>query len=142
MAQNKQGELGLLAPGSESPSVPATATAPLECKGIRSTQDFPADPSTLSREQIEHHYQAMRNSHASLTRSRAQLQRRSRELTIALRIEVVIEMINNDVTVKKELHGTPPRAHANHYGGCLQSSGRFPRQTCLPRHHGFQPAPA
>lgn len=76
-------ELGLLAPGSESPSVPATAQAPLECKGIRSTQDFPADTSTLSREQIEHHYQAMRNSHASLTRSRGQLQRRSRELTAA-----------------------------------------------------------
>jgi chromosome segregation ATPase len=55
----------------------------VECKGIRSTQDFPADPSALSREQIEHHYQAMRNSHASLTRSRGQLQRRSRELTLA-----------------------------------------------------------
>ena len=34
-------------------------------------------------EQIEHHDQAMRNSHASLSRSRGQLQRRSRELTLA-----------------------------------------------------------
>lgn len=89
MAQSKQGhgeqgELSLLTPGPESLSVaPGAAKAPLECKGIRSTRDFPADPSSLSREQIEHHYLAMRNSHASLTRSRSQLQRRSRELTAA-----------------------------------------------------------
>ena len=53
--------------------------AAVECKGMRSTQDFPADPSRLSREQIEHHYLAMRNSHASLSRSRGQFLRRSRE---------------------------------------------------------------
>jgi hypothetical protein len=81
---SEQGELSFLASGTESLSVsPAATQAPVECKGIRSTQDFPADPSALSREQIEHHYLAMRNSHASLTRSRGQLQRRSRELTAA-----------------------------------------------------------
>ncbi|MEA5391850.1 hypothetical protein VB738_11340 [Cyanobium gracile UHCC 0139] len=84
MTNSEQGELSLLVPESESiPVAPGVAQAALECKGIRSTQDFPADLSTLSREQIEHHYQAMRNSHAFLTRSRAQLQRRSRELTVA-----------------------------------------------------------
>ena len=84
MTNSEQGELRLLVPKSESiPVAPGAAQAALECKGIRSTQDFPADLSALSREQIEHHYQAMRNSHASLTRSRAQLQRRSRELTVA-----------------------------------------------------------
>ena len=51
----------------------------VECKGIRSTSDFPRDLSGLSPEQAEHHYKAMRNSHASLMRSRGQLQRRSRE---------------------------------------------------------------
>ncbi|MCP9933957.1 hypothetical protein KBZ08_08500 [Cyanobium sp. Candia 9D4] len=84
MTNSEQGELRLLMPESESiPVAPGVAQAALACKGIRSTQDFPADLSALSREQIEHHYQAMRNSHASLTRSRAQLQRRSRELTVA-----------------------------------------------------------
>ena len=84
MAENQQGELSLLVPDPESrPVAPEATKAALECKGIRSTTDFPADLSTLSREQIEHHYQAMRNSHASLTRSRSQLQRRSKELTIA-----------------------------------------------------------
>ena len=53
--------------------------AAVECTGMRPTSSFPADPTGLSREQIEHHYRAMRNSHASLTRSRGQLQRRSRE---------------------------------------------------------------
>ena len=52
----------------------------VECKGIRSTSDFPRDLSGLSPEQIAHHYSAMRNSHASLVRARGQLQRRSREL--------------------------------------------------------------
>ena len=81
---SEQGELSLMASATESLLVsPAATQAPVECKGIRSTQDFPADPSNLSREQIEHHYLAMRNSHASLTRSRGQLQRRSRELTAA-----------------------------------------------------------
>ena len=84
MADNQQGELTLLVPDPEtSPLAHNPAKAALECKGIRSTTDFPADLSTLSREQIEHHYQAMRNSHASLTRSRSQLQRRSKELTVA-----------------------------------------------------------
>ena len=55
----------------------------VECKGIRSTSDFPRDISGLSLEQVEHHYKAMRNSHASLTRSRGQLQRRSREFSEA-----------------------------------------------------------
>lgn len=55
----------------------------VECKGIRSTSDFPRDISGLSPEQVEHHYKAMRNSHASLTRSRGQLQRRSREFSEA-----------------------------------------------------------
>ena len=55
----------------------------MECKGIRSTSDFPRDLSGLSPEQVEHHYKAMRNSHASLMRSRGQLQRRSREFSEA-----------------------------------------------------------
>ena len=55
----------------------------VECKGIRSTSDFPRDLSGLSPEQVEHHYKAMRNSHASLMRSRGQLQRRSREFSEA-----------------------------------------------------------
>lgn len=55
----------------------------LECKGIRSTSDFPRDLSGLSAEQIAHHYQALRNSHAALSRSRGQLQRRSREFSEA-----------------------------------------------------------
>ena len=84
MAGTEQGELELIAPVSEPNLAPADSNAAvLECKGIRYTRDFPADLTALSREQIEHHYQAMRNSHASLTRSRGQLQRRSRELTVA-----------------------------------------------------------
>lgn len=60
---------------------PTDLSAPLiECKGIRSTSDFPKDLSGLSADQIAHHYGAMRNSHASLVRARGQLQRRSREL--------------------------------------------------------------
>ena len=55
----------------------------VECKGIRPTSDFPRDLTGLSPDQVEHHYKAMRNSHASLTRSRGQLQRRSRELSAA-----------------------------------------------------------
>ncbi|MEA5414688.1 hypothetical protein [Synechococcus sp. BA-132 BA5] len=77
MTDTEQGELIFQVKAPEG-----TLSAP-ECKGIRSTRDFPVDLSTLSREQIEHHYQAMRNSHASLSRSRGQLQRRSRELTLA-----------------------------------------------------------
>jgi hypothetical protein len=52
-----------------------------DCKGIRSTKDFPRDLTGLSAEQIAHHYHALRNSHAALSRSRGQLQRRSRELS-------------------------------------------------------------
>ncbi len=84
MTNSEQGELSLLLPDPEAmPVASDPAQAALACKGIRSTSDFPADLSALSREQIEHHYQAMRNSHASRTRSRAQLQRRSRELKVA-----------------------------------------------------------
>ena len=54
-----------------------------ECKGIRSTSDFPRDLTALSAEQIAHHYQALRNSHAALSRSRGQLQRRAREFSQA-----------------------------------------------------------
>ena len=43
------------------------------------TRIFPADPSALSHEALEAHYRAMRRSHEFLTRSRAQLRRRSRE---------------------------------------------------------------
>ena len=57
--------------------------AQVECKGIRSTSEFPREISGLSPEQVEHHYKAMRNSHASLMRSRGQLQRRSREFSEA-----------------------------------------------------------
>ncbi len=55
----------------------------IECKGIRSTSDFPKDLSGLTAEQADHHYKAMRNSHASLMRSRGQLKRRSREFSEA-----------------------------------------------------------
>ncbi len=58
----------------------ALVNTAVECKGIRATSDFPRDLSGLSPEQIAHHYSALRNSHASLVRSRGQLQRRSREL--------------------------------------------------------------
>jgi hypothetical protein len=71
----------------ESSLVNADAAAGIqpvvECKGIRSTSDFPRDLQGLSAEQIAHHYTAMRNSHASLTRSRGQLLRRSREFSEA-----------------------------------------------------------
>ena len=45
----------------------------------RPTSDFPADPSGLSRPQLEDHYRAIRRSHKFLVRSRAQLRRHSRE---------------------------------------------------------------
>jgi hypothetical protein len=77
-------------PVTEEPTDAALVSAPaevmgiepaaIECKGIRSTSDFPKDLTGLSPEQIAHHYGAMRNSHASLVRARGQLQRRSREL--------------------------------------------------------------
>ena len=70
-----QSELANSSSGAIQPQV--------ECKGIRSTSDFPRDLSGLSPEQVEHHYKAMRNSHASLMRSRGQLQRRSREFSEA-----------------------------------------------------------
>jgi len=62
---------------------PSAIQSVVECKGIRSTSDFPRELTGLSPEQIEHHYKAMRNSHASLTRSRGQLMRRSREFSEA-----------------------------------------------------------
>ena len=64
-------------------SSPSAIHPQVECKGIRSTSDFPRDLTGLSPEQVEHHYKAMRNSHASLMRSRGQLQRRSREFSEA-----------------------------------------------------------
>ena len=64
-------------------SSPSAIQPQVECKGIRSTSDFPRDLTGLSPEQVEHHYKAMRNSHASLMRSRGQLQRRSREFSEA-----------------------------------------------------------
>ena len=70
-----QSELAKSSSGGIQPQV--------ECKGIRSTSDFPRDLLGLSPEQVEHHYKAMRNSHASLMRSRGQLQRRSREFSEA-----------------------------------------------------------
>lgn len=50
---------------------------------MRSATVFPADPSRLSREEIKHHYRAMRNSHDSLVRSRGQLMRRSKDFSLA-----------------------------------------------------------
>ena len=86
MAESEQAELRLpLQEPESSPVAPDPAKAIVECKGIRSTSDFPADLSALSREQIEHHYQATRNSHTLHTRSRGQRQRRFRELTVARR---------------------------------------------------------
>ncbi|MFN7900189.1 MAG: hypothetical protein ACK5N0_11105 [Synechococcaceae cyanobacterium] len=55
----------------------------LDCKGIRPTGDFPRDVSGLSPERVAHLYGAMRNSHAALSRSRGQLQRRSRDFRAA-----------------------------------------------------------
>ena len=49
---------------SIKPSSSQAIQPQVECKGIRSTSDFPKDLSGLSPEQAEHHYKAMRNSHA------------------------------------------------------------------------------
>lgn len=65
------------------PKPAAASDTALECKGIRSTTDFPRDLTGLSAEQIAHHYLALRNSHAALSRSRGQLQRRSRDFSEA-----------------------------------------------------------
>ncbi|MFN9545617.1 MAG: hypothetical protein ACK6AD_00890 [Cyanobacteriota bacterium] len=62
---------------------PSASQSAIECKGIRSTSDFPRELSGLSAEQIAHHYLAMRNSHAALSRSRGQLLRRSRDFSEA-----------------------------------------------------------
>ena len=67
----------------QATSSPSVIQGQVKCKGIRSTRDFPQDLRGLSPEQVEHHYKAMRNSHASLMRSRGQLQRRSREFSEA-----------------------------------------------------------
>ena len=45
----------------------------------RSTSDFPADPTGLTREELENHYLAMRKSHVSLARSRGQRKRYSKQ---------------------------------------------------------------
>lgn len=71
----------LPAPLQASP--PAPVQAAVDCRGIRSTSDFPRDLAGLTPEQIAHHYKAMRNSHASLSRSRGQLLRRSKEFSEA-----------------------------------------------------------
>lgn len=55
--------------------------APAAGNRARPSSDFPADPSGLPREQLEQHYLEMRRSHVFLSRSRGQLQRRSRELS-------------------------------------------------------------
>ncbi len=70
---------GTTGASSDAPDASALAAMPA-CKGIRATSDFPRDLTGLSAEQIAHHYGALRNSHASLVRSRGQLQRRAREL--------------------------------------------------------------
>ena len=67
-------------PAALASAEPAGGLQPaLDCKGIRSTSDFPRQLTGLTTEQIAHHYSALRNSHASLSRSRGQLLRRSRE---------------------------------------------------------------
>jgi len=75
--------LAPLVPSPPSEGPPGAIQPAGECKGIRSTSDFPRDLTGLSAEQIAHHYQAMRNSHAALSRSRGQLQRRSRDFSEA-----------------------------------------------------------
>ena len=62
---------------------PSASQPVVSQKGIRPTSEFPRELTGLTNEQIEHHYNAMRNSHASLTRSRGQLLRRSKELSEA-----------------------------------------------------------
>ena len=64
------------APGDATPKVTGEA---VPTNNWRSTSEFPADPSRLERPDLEQHYRAMRRSHKFLVRSRAQLQRRSRE---------------------------------------------------------------
>lgn len=88
MSPERQGELGpemSPAPVDTQLELDVIQEVPLqpvvECKGMRATTDFPRELTGLSPEQIEHHYKAMRNSHASLSRSRGQLLRRSRELS-------------------------------------------------------------
>ncbi len=67
------------APAATSPAVPEGPTTTT----IRSSTEFPADPAPLSRERLEEHYRLMRRSHVSLSRSRGQLLRRSREFSLA-----------------------------------------------------------
>ena len=50
-----------------APSEPAAIQPVVEWKGVRSMRHFPWVLTGLSPEQIEHHYKAMRNSHASLS---------------------------------------------------------------------------
>lgn len=57
----------------------AQATKALSPGKFRPTSDFPADPSGLTRQELEVHYRDMRHSHKFLVRSRAQMCRRSRE---------------------------------------------------------------
>ncbi len=74
-----------LAPGNDAHGVEATLSnaeprgQKITPNNWRPTTNFPADPSGLSRPQLEDHYRAMRRSHKFLVRSQAQLRRRSRE---------------------------------------------------------------
>ena len=71
---------------TESPALATTRAGVPEgpaSSAIRSSTEFPADPAPLSRERLEEHYRLMRRSHVSLSRSRGQLLRRSREFSLA-----------------------------------------------------------
>jgi chromosome segregation ATPase len=74
-------------PNQSSPTTLATTEAAVPegptTTTIRSSTEFPADPAPLSRERLEQHYRRMRRSHVSLSRSRGQLLRRSREFSLA-----------------------------------------------------------
>jgi hypothetical protein len=74
-------------PDTKEPTALATIEAAVPegptSTAIRSSTEFPADPAPLSREHLEEHYRLMRRSHVSLSRSRGQLLRRSREFSLA-----------------------------------------------------------
>ncbi len=63
-----------------APIAPAVASVTL---AMRSTREFPADPSPLSRGAAGESLPLMRSSHSSLSRSRGQLLRRSKEFSLA-----------------------------------------------------------
>ncbi|WP_136989156.1 hypothetical protein [Synechococcus sp. UW140] len=82
-ANNLMNNENVLPPSELDTASQSSIQAQVEYTGMRSTSDFPRTTQGLSRAQLEHHYKAMRNSHASLMRSRGQLQRRSREFSEA-----------------------------------------------------------